>query len=237
MRHYSKYSDVACRWCGKEFHQIRPKNFYCSNLCYLSARHGRQVQGGRPNHREIFVCPMCGTEFETWASQNPTYCSRACNDRAHTNQKTYNCERCGKAFQRAVSVKNVHWCSRACYYAVRADPAVREATFWKSVDRSSENGCWPWIARSLMKGYGYYGKPKVLAHRFAWEISRGRALPEGSIILHLCDNRRCCRPDHLLEGTHQSNVDDKMHKGRHRNGIGDEQPLGKTTHVQTSMVM
>jgi len=34
-------------------------------------------------------------------------------------------------------------------------------------------------------------------------------IEKGKVVRHLCNNRRCCNPDHLDIGTHQDNMDDK----------------------------
>jgi hypothetical protein len=51
------------------------------------------------------------------------------------------------------------------------------------------------------------------AHRIAWMISHGD-IPEKMFVLHKCDNRLCCNPDHLFLGTQQDNMDDMVSKGR-----------------------
>jgi len=51
-----------------------------------------------------------------------------------------------------------------------------------------------------------------LAHRVAWELTYG-SVPVG-YACHDCDIPRCVRPDHLYLGTPQSNMDDKVARGR-----------------------
>ena len=64
-------------------------------------------------------------------------------------------------------------------------------------------GCWEWSG-SAVDGYGQFsvqvpgtGRQIVPAHRFAWESMFG-TIPEGADVLHVCRNRRCVRPDHLV---------------------------------------
>ena len=53
-----------------------------------------------------------------------------------------------------------------------------------------------------------------MAHRVAFEFHHKRPIEDGKILLHSCDNRKCCNPNHLREGTHKDNSDDKFARGR-----------------------
>ena len=77
--------------------------------------------------------------------------------------------------------------------------------------------CWFWTGRCDKDGYGrmkiagkHYRVPRVV-----WEINNG-PIPPNQIVRHSCDVSACINPAHLLLGTHQDNVDDKMERGRHR---------------------
>lgn len=97
------------------------------------------------------------------------------------------------------------------------------AAFWSKVDvkqaRLNLDQCWPWRASLDRHGYGQFkpvlGAPPLRAHRVAWEIFNGRDVPDGRLILHSCDNPRCCNPNHLRPGTHKDNARDML--VRHRN--------------------
>lgn len=57
-------------------------------------------------------------------------------------------------------------------------------------------------------GYGMLratrGKLGGQAHVNIWEANNGRR-PAGMVVMHLCNNRRCCNIDHLMLGTHAQN--------------------------------
>lgn len=58
-----------------------------------------------------------------------------------------------------------------------------------------------------------------LAHRVSYELHNICKLEPSDIIMHTCDNRACINPKHLVKGTHNDNVQDKVNKGRQAKGI------------------
>lgn len=88
-----------------------------------------------------------------------------------------------------------------------------EDRFWRHVIKG--NDCWLWRSAGYPSGYGALkvaGSMKP-AHRISWEIHRG-SIPEGMLVCHTCDVRRCVRPDHLFLGTNLDNMADMRSKGR-----------------------
>ena len=54
----------------------------------------------------------------------------------------------------------------------------------------------------------------VLAHHVAYRAKYG-PIPEGMVVMHLCDNPACCNPGHMVPGTQKENTHDSVLKGRH----------------------
>lgn len=97
-------------------------------------------------------------------------------------------------------------------------PKQTKESFYKKV-RIKKSGCWHYKGALDSGGYGivsYLGK-LTQAHRLSWFFTNGE-IPEGLLVCHKCDNRRCCNPDHLFLGTHKDNMQDMIKKGRHRYG-------------------
>lgn len=67
--------------------------------------------------------------------------------------------------------------------------------------------------------FKYKGKLET-AHRVAYCFARGIPLThiQGSVVRHKCDNPRCINPRHLLLGTHQDNMNDKVARNRQVKG-------------------
>lgn len=86
--------------------------------------------------------------------------------------------------------------------------------FWANVNQNGE--CWIYEARTPDKNW--YGRVRrngktEFAHRVAYELANG-PIPEGTCVLHRCDNPPCVNPAHLFLGTQQDNMADKVAKGR-----------------------
>ena len=85
-------------------------------------------------------------------------------------------------------------------------------SFWKHVKVGEKEECWPWIGGITGAGYGqcyFFGRYDAMgAHRVAWILSNGK-IPSNLWVLHKCDNRSCCNPNHLYLGTPKQNQKDR----------------------------
>lgn len=96
--------------------------------------------------------------------------------------------------------------------------------FWSKVDKSGplsplhpELGpCWLWTGALSTKGYGQwfpFDGIHVPAHRFALILKLGRDLEREEVTRHRCHVRRCCNPDHLIDGSQSDNLQDAVRDG------------------------
>lgn len=102
---------------------------------------------------------------------------------------------------------------------IRALSVEEIALFWSKVQRGSVDECWPWTA-GLNTGYGCFSidSESFGSHRIAKFLVTG--INPSDCVLHKCDNRKCCNPNHLFDGTLQDNVVDMVTKGRGASGDG-----------------
>lgn len=104
------------------------------------------------------------------------------------------------------------------------------AQFWLKVNIQSLDECWLWLGNPQKSGYGRLSinNHHYLAHRVAYALHNG-SFPDELFVLHSCDNRLCCNPQHLFLGTHLDNMRDMSDKGRHHDTKGDKHPQRKLT--------
>lgn len=94
----------------------------------------------------------------------------------------------------------------------------RKISFERFFEKTEE--CWIWTGAKKNYGkklpygsFSFRGKRNRPAHRVSYEIYIGE-IPEGKIIMHICDEPPCVNPDHLKVGTYLENQRDKLSKGR-----------------------
>lgn len=81
-----------------------------------------------------------------------------------------------------------------------------EQRFWCKVNKT-DNGCWNWLAAPTTAGYGAFllGKTRVKAHRMAYMLLLGD-IPAGHDLHHVCENKLCVNPAHLLPVTRRDHI-------------------------------
>ena len=89
---------------------------------------------------------------------------------------------------------------------------------FKRLSTLAPNECWEWTGEYNTKRrtpYWNLNGKKVIPYRTVYELTHGVKLERTQMILHSCDNRRCCNPDHMKVGTHEQNMKDMTDRERH----------------------
>lgn len=128
------------------------------------------------------------------------------------------CPGCEKRFFRYCSTSNWNkqiYCSSSCFGASKIKINIHQ--YIKDNSLLVSSGCIEWQLY-CNKGYGQltHLMKRYYAHRLVWTLEKGE-IPEGLLVCHHCDNRKCVNTDHLFLGTHQDNMDDMVKKGRSKN--------------------
>lgn len=89
---------------------------------------------------------------------------------------------------------------------------------WSGICVGGLDECWEWRWSCTSHGYGQMELRREL-QRQNWQThvlvyaQLFEHIP-GLDVMHSCDNRKCCNPIHLSQGTRQENMQDASRKGR-----------------------
>lgn len=105
---------------------------------------------------------------------------------------------------------------------------------FENVSPEPNSGCWLWLGGANRDGYGHFkkehgsrlNKKMMTAHRAAIVLTRGD-IPSSAYVLHKCDVRLCCNPEHLEIGNQHKNMNDAMVRSRLRPCIGEKNGRAK----------
>lgn len=101
----------------------------------------------------------------------------------------------------------------------------------------ADSGCLEWTSAKKGKGYGswFFRGKTVAVHRLVYRLWVSE-ITNNLFVLHKCDNRLCCNPNHLFLGTHMDNVRDAQSKNRLFKCKGELNPFHKLTDKQVAKI-
>lgn len=109
--------------------------------------------------------------------------------------------------------------------------------FWSHIEKK-DGDCWLWKGTIFKNGYGRvrFGFHTCVAHRVAYQLGKGD-IPDDILVLHKCDVRNCCNPEHLFLGTDADNVHDCQNKNRRFvSPCGEKHPMAKLSKDDVSII-
>lgn len=116
--------------------------------------------------------------------------------------------------------------------------------FWVRL-QVSKTGCWEWTGALNSTGYGnvrWHGKVFTTHRLAAWLVglaaspSAPKSASAKTHVLHRCDNRKCCNPEHFFLGNYRENQLDAYAKGRKTQPRGSLHANAKLSVTQVERI-
>lgn len=117
-------------------------------------------------------------------------------------------------------------------------------SFWNRV-KKVKSGCMEWQGSTNNTGYGTVSIGGIVytVHRAAAyyiglvsSIKAPKLKSNKTHVLHTCDNRKCCNPDHFFLGSYSDNQKDAYKKGRRIQPKGEHHANAKLSNKKASIV-
>lgn len=128
------------------------------------------------------------------------------------------CVACYHYLRRTGNDRPAHLCDSAAHDGGDAQQDLIDIVerFIARVHIDPDTDCWIWRGAGTSRGYGRMtiDGQTIQTHRFAYSMLVG-PIPPREVIDHLCEQKRCCNPDHLEIVTREENV-----RRYHRNHPG-----------------
>lgn len=113
---------------------------------------------------------------------------------------------------------------------------------WDLIAKKGEDECWEWQGCKNNTGYGSMTVSQIpySAHRIAYfltfpntiDVVAPKDKSAKQFILHKCDNRSCCNPNHMMLGNYDDNNKDAKAKGRSNARRGEHHKSAKLSQEQ-----
>jgi hypothetical protein len=109
---------------------------------------------------------------------------------------------------------------------------------WDRVKIGEPDECWEWQAAVNRQGYGRFrfGGSHIGSHVAAFR-DHNQQQTGGLMVLHSCDNPRCCNPAHLSLGDHEENMRQRDERGRNNVAKGEVHYKTKLTAEQAREIL